>query len=134
VLNGFASNFRLLMTVGVSVTNPTPDAAADMGIRDWPQQLKKGSWQETSADGQTLIRYILDGTGVLEVETSEASKSTTKLSPGTLVEISCGSTLSWKADNELIILTPSFEEGGLFIGALAVMLVTFVALIASSGS
>jgi hypothetical protein len=117
----------------VSVTSPSPDDAAAMGIRDWPQQLKKGSWEEKSNEGQTLVRYVLDGTGVLEIETDDLPKTTNKLSSGTLVEISGESSLSWRADGEMIILTPGFEEGGKFIGVILVMLLTFGALLAGGG-
>jgi hypothetical protein len=117
----------------VSVTSPSPDDAAAMGIREWPQQLKKGSWEEKSNEGQTLVRYVLDGTGVLEIETDDLPKTTNKLSSGTLVEVSGESSLSWRADDEMIILTPGFEEGGKFIGVILVMLLTFGALLAGGG-
>jgi hypothetical protein len=30
----------------VEVTNPSQEEATELGIREWPQQLKKGSWTE----------------------------------------------------------------------------------------
>jgi hypothetical protein len=30
----------------VEVTNPSQKEATELGIREWPQQLKKGSWSE----------------------------------------------------------------------------------------
>lgn len=124
---------KSLLMADVSVTSPSPDDAAAMGIREWPQQLKKGSWEEKSNEGQTLVRYVLDGTGVLEIETDDLPKTTNKLSSGTLVEVSGESSLSWRADDEMIILTPGFEEGGKFIGVILVMLLTFGALLAGGG-
>ena len=128
----------------IKITNPSPDSAAEMGIRDWPQQLKKGTWDENAGEGQTLVRYVLDGTGSLEITTgatndgndddsSPKTTTTNKLAPGTLIEVTGESTLSWRADDEIIILTPGFEEGGKFLGVLALMVVSFVALLASGG-
>mmetsp|Transcript_16004 Transcript_16004/g.39197 ORF Transcript_16004/g.39197 Transcript_16004/m.39197 type:complete len:158 (+) Transcript_16004:156-629(+) len=122
----------VLQMADVSVTNPSSDDAADMGIRDWPQQLKKGTWNEEAKEGQTLIRYILDGTGVLDTEADDLGQKSYKLTPGTLVEITGQASLDWKAKDELIVLTPGFEEGGKFIGVLVVMLLTFGALLGST--
>lgn len=116
----------------VSVTNPSPDDAAEMGIRDWPQQLKEGTWDEETREGQTLIRYILDGTGVLRTEADDLGQNSYQLTPGTLVEVTGKASLSWRANEKLIILTPGFEEGGKFIAVLAVMLLTFGALLGST--
>ena len=119
----------------VSIRTPSSDAAAQMGIREWPQQLKKGAWEESSSEGQTLVRYVLDGTGSLEVMDVESSTtSTTKLSPGTLVEISGEASLSWNSDGDMIILTPGFEEGGTFLAVAAGVVVLFGALLAGVGS
>jgi hypothetical protein len=30
----------------VEITNPSQEKATELGIREWPQQLKKGSWKE----------------------------------------------------------------------------------------
>lgn len=124
---------KSLLMADISVSSPSPDEAADMGIRDWPQQLRKGSWEETSNEGQALVRYVLDGTGVIEIESGVSPKTTSKISPGSLVAVSGEATLSWRADGEMIILTPGFEEGGKFLGVVAVMLLVFGVLL-SSGS
>jgi hypothetical protein len=118
----------------VSITTPSSDAAVQMGIREWPQQLKKGSWDETSAEGQTLVRYVLDGEGILEIEAAESPKRTTNLTPGTLVEVSGDASLSWRAEGEMIILTPGFEEGGKFLGVAVAVIIIFGALVAGVGS
>lgn len=127
--NGFHTVLKMAY---VSVTNPSPENAADMGIRDWPQQLKEGNWNEEAKDGQTLVRYILDGTGVLNTEASDLGTKSYKLTPGTLVEITGQTSLNWKANDQLIVLTPGFEEGGKFIGVLVIVLLTFGALLGST--
>jgi hypothetical protein len=125
----------VLRMADISVTTPSSDAAAERGIREWSQQLKKGSWEETSSEGQTLIRYVLDGNGVLEIDSAESSrKRTTNLTPGTLVEVSGDASLSWSAEGEMIILTPGFEEGGKLLGVAAAAIVIFGALLAGVGS
>jgi hypothetical protein len=125
-----------LFMTDVSVTTPSPDAAADMGIRDWPQQLKKGSWTDASGPGQMLVRYVLDGTGTVEIVTIH--DSITKLStvgPGTLIEVTGEAKLSWEASSsEMILLTPGFEEGGKLLGVAALMVIVCGALIAGVGS
>ncbi|KAL3943773.1 MAG: hypothetical protein SGBAC_002145 [Bacillariaceae sp.] len=122
----------MLKMAGVSVTNPSPRDAADMGIRDWPQQLKEGTWNEKAKERQTMVRYILDGAGVLDTEADDLGQKSYKLKPGTLVEITGPASLNWKANDQLIVLTPGFEEGGKFIGVLVVMLFTFGALLGST--
>jgi hypothetical protein len=120
----------------VSVTTPSPDAAAEMGIRDWPQQLKKGSWTDASGPGQTLVRYVLDGTGTVEIVTNNDSitKSST-IGPGTLIEVTGEAKLSWESSSsEMILLTPGFEEGGKLLGVAALMVIVCGALIAGVGS
>jgi hypothetical protein len=129
----------VLRMADISVTTPSSDAAAEMGIPEWSQQLKEGSWEETSSEGQTLIRYVLDGNGVLEIDTAESSpKRTTNLTPGTLVEVSGDASLSWSAEGEMIILTeiiltPGFEEGNKSLGVAAAAILIFGALLAGVG-
>mmetsp|Transcript_19977 Transcript_19977/g.40478 ORF Transcript_19977/g.40478 Transcript_19977/m.40478 type:complete len:188 (-) Transcript_19977:111-674(-) len=127
----------------VDVTFPTPDEAAAMGARDWPQQVKSGSWTETFGPGQEATRYVLEGSGSLEVKTfdDEGSMesgvvSKSKVGPGTLVEVSGRADLVWQIDGqgEMIILTPGYEEGGLLLGVAAVLVVLCGALIAGVGS
>lgn len=127
--NGFET---VLQMADVRVTNPQSDDAAARGIRDWPQQLKEGTWNEEAKEGRTLIRYILDGTGALDTEADDLGQKSFKLTPGTLVEITGQASLHWEATDRLIILTPGFEEGGKFLAVLIVMLLTFGALLGST--
>ena len=124
-----------LFMTDVSVTTPSPDAAADIGIRDWPQQLKTGSWIDASRPGQT-VRYVLDGTGTVEIVTNNDSTAKSyAVGPGTLIEVTGEAKLSWEASSsEMILLTPGFEEGGKLLGVAALMVIVCGALIAGVGS
>ena len=124
----------LLKLNGVSVSTPSSEKASEMGVREWPQQLKKGTWQESSKEGGTLVRYVLDGTGSLEVSENGSPNRKISLSPGTLLEVSGDVSLSWTAKNEMIILTPGFEEGGTLAIVAVGVLVIFGALLAGVGS
>jgi hypothetical protein len=130
---GSVNRIRHLSMAQVSITLPSPDEAASMGVRDWPQQSKKGFWTETASEGQTLVRYVLDGTGYVKIDADETSKQTTQLAPGTLIEITGEATLSWNTPGEMIILTPGFEEGGKLLGVAAALIVVCGALIAGFG-
>jgi len=102
---------------------PSQQESEDLGIREWSQQTKSSSWTDEATEGQTLVRYILQGSGVLYVD-GESSK---KFNVGMLVEVEGPVKLDWEKDVEedVIILTPGYESGGLFAGAL----VGFVAMV-----
>ena len=112
------------MTMNVEVSFPTPGEAADMGARDWPQQAKSGSWTENVESGG--IRYILDGSGTLS-----DGKSEVRLGPGVLVTVLNDCSLEWTCEGEMIILTPSFEEGPL-LAAVAIILIGLCAFLVGS--
>jgi uncharacterized cupin superfamily protein len=119
---------RLLAASNVGISSPSLDQAAEMGVRDWPQQLKKGTWSEQVPEGRMLIRYILDGTGTLQVN---GGKRTT-VGPGALIEINGDASVEWKASDEMIILTPGFEEGGKLLIVAIFFAVLCVSLLATS--
>eukprot|EP00956_Cyclotella_meneghiniana_P011955 scaffold16861_cov76-Cyclotella_meneghiniana.AAC.1 len=86
----------------VEITFPTPDEAASMGVRDWPQTYHKSSWDEVVSEGQIATRYVLDGKGRVDVNYydnngREASR-TDRIYPGTLVEVNGEARLSWTVD------------------------------------
>ena len=97
-----------------------------MGIREWPQQQKRGEWKERVQNGQTLVRYVLDGKGSVTITDAESSK-TAAVAPGSLIEVADEATLEWTAPGNLLILTPGYEEAGLFVGVLAALVVLSVA-------
>jgi hypothetical protein len=116
----------------VQVSRPSSDVAAAQGIREWPQQTKGGSWREDSEDGELLTRYVLEGTGTVEIQQDGNARSF-PLAPGTLVEVDGKAALSWTTSSpEMIILTPGFEQGGVFAAVAAVVLVLFGSLVALS--
>ena len=120
--------------VDVSISNPSPEEAANMGCRDWPQKTKsRGVFVETCKENQSLTRYVLDGTGTLDVPGKVSSR---KLNPGTLIEIQGGPTeVSWNVQSEeMIILTPGYEETGSFVAILVAMIAICGTLIATLGS
>ena len=119
--------------VDVTLTTPSQGEAESLGIREWPQQAKsKGTFEESCKEGQTLVRYILDGQGSVEVADSDESKQIS-VAPGSLVEVKGEATLSWSVtSNEMIILTPGFEQVGLFAGVAVAMVVLLGALVATS--
>jgi hypothetical protein len=113
----------------VKISFPSSDEAAEIGVRDWPQQTKGGVWEEYSKDGDVLVRYVLDGTGTLEI-VENGKKSSNRLAPGTLIEIDGEAKISWTVSStNMIILTPNFEEGKLFLAVAAIVVVTFLALL-----
>jgi hypothetical protein len=117
----------------VRISLPSSDDAASMGIREWPQVSKTGSWQEDSVDGKTLTRYILDGSGTLIIEDDTDKTRTTQLKPGTLIEVEGKAVLSWKCtSSEMVMLTPGFEEGNVFIVFAFVVVALFGSLLAFS--
>ena len=139
----------------VDLQTPSPEEAAALGIREWPQQVKsKGtSWSESVEPDRTVLRYILDGRGTVEIHpplvqeeettTTRTIRSTTssppptptavrlvvKVQTGNLIQVQGPVTLHWTAQEEIILLTPGFEEGGLFVSVLVTVLVLFGTLI-----
>jgi hypothetical protein len=123
----------------VEITFPTPNEAASMGIRDWPQTFHKTSWSESISEGQIATRYVLDGNGRVNINYfdnngREASRKD-RVYPGTLVEVDGEATLNWEVDgdNGMIILTPGFEEGGKLALVLGFFVVFCAGLLAGSG-
>ena len=68
------------------------------------------------------------------MQKDKAAKRSIKVNPGTLVEVSGEAILSWKAEGEVIVLTPGFEEGGTFLGVAFAVIILFGALLAGVGS
>jgi hypothetical protein len=135
----------------VEISFPTPNAAADMGIRDWPQIYHPSSWTEsvTNNEGAKLTRYILDGRGRVTIDyidnsTGQACRIINKqrVYPGTLVEVTGGgeATLIWDVDDYpkggtgMIVLTPNYEEGSKLILVGGFLLVFCVGLVIGSSN
>ncbi|CAB9511102.1 expressed unknown protein [Seminavis robusta] len=129
------STTRLRMAT-VSVRTPSQEDAEQMGIREWPQQAKsKGTFEESCTEGNSLTRYVLDGTCSVEVtsEEDDDDKEQFSLSPGSLLEVTGPANLRWQVTSpEMILLTPGFEQLGLFAGVAVGLVVLLGALIALS--
>ena len=93
-----------------------------MGIRDWPQQFHDKTWVDTVPEGSIATRYVLDGKGRITIDytdntnTGELKRLTNqRVYPGTLIEVDGEANLTWEVDSKdegMIVLTPSYEEGG----------------------
>jgi hypothetical protein len=124
----------------VDIQTPSSEEAASMGIREWPQQVKsKGmSWSEEVTTDRNVVRYILDGRGTLSVvdprKVDVDSSVSTNVEPGTLIQVQGPATLHWMALDEMIVLTPGFEEGGLFASVIVAVLALFGALMVGTTS
>jgi len=113
-----------------------------MGIRDWPQQFHATSWTDDVSEGSIATRYVLDGKGRLTIQYYDDDNTARQITnqrvyPGTLVEVDGEASLFWEVDDEkvgMIVLTPSYEEGGklLLVGG-AFMVFCVGLLIGSTG-
>ncbi|KAL3785757.1 hypothetical protein ACHAW5_003599 [Stephanodiscus triporus] len=125
----------------LEITFPTPEAAAAMGVRDWPQQFRASSWTEDVAEGGIATRYVLDGRGRLTVDYYDDEGKSRRVEnrrvyPGTLVEVDGEAKLLWEVDDEragMIVLTPNYEEGGKLLLVGGFLLVFCAGLLLGSG-
>ena len=111
-------------------TMPSQEESVELGIREWPQQTKSSSWTDDAKEGQTLVRYILQGGGTVTVN----GKDSRRFMTGMLMEVEGPVTLDWEKDSgeDVIILTPGFENGGLLVGAFLGFMGMVAALVALS--
>mmetsp|Transcript_41635 Transcript_41635/g.81616 ORF Transcript_41635/g.81616 Transcript_41635/m.81616 type:complete len:180 (+) Transcript_41635:67-606(+) len=129
-----ASSTALYTVSSSSFTVPTQEESVGRGIREWPQQTKsQKSWEDTVIDGETLTRYILEGSGTLTVvgDSTFITKKK-KFDAGLLVEITGPATVSWArvGDGDVVILTPGYEQGGLLVAAALTLVALIGALVA----
>eukprot|EP00984_Skeletonema_dohrnii_P005004 scaffold1769_cov132-Skeletonema_dohrnii-CCMP3373.AAC.21 len=125
----------------VEITFPTPEEAASMGIRDWPQQFHDKSWDESIPEGQIATRYVLSGKGRVTIDYYEnenmdvRKRKKERVYPGTLIEVDGEANLFWEVDDVregIIVLTPSYEEGGKLLLVAGALVVFCAGLIAGS--
>jgi hypothetical protein len=111
-------------------TMPSQEESVELGIREWPQQTKSSSWTDDAKEGQTLVRYILQGSGTVTVN----GKDSRRFMTGMLMEVEGPVTLEWEKDDgeDVIILTPGYENGGLLVGAFLGFMGMVAALVALS--
>lgn len=129
-MNKINRNPLVILHATPKYTMPSQEESVDLGIREWPQQTKSSSWDEEAKEGQTLVRYVLQGSGSVTVNGQAAKKFMT----GMLMEVDGPASLQWNKDDgeDVILLTPGFENGGLFAGALIGFVAMVGALVALS--
>jgi hypothetical protein len=138
-----ASSGDILTESGFEKKMPSNPDAERIGIREWPKQIKMGSWDERFDTGQVGARYILEGAGMVVVTLYENDGYTPKVTtseeyrviPGNLVEVMGPCKLEWRTDEdaEMVILTPGYEQGSLLAAVGALFVVLCGALIAGVG-
>ena len=62
----------------IEVSSPPQDKCESLGVREWPQQSKRGTWNEEAAPDASLARYILEGKGLLTVVANDDASDETK--------------------------------------------------------
>eukprot|EP00584_Thalassiosira_punctigera_P004873 CAMPEP_0172528998 /NCGR_PEP_ID=MMETSP1067-20121228/3189_1 /TAXON_ID=265564 ORGANISM="Thalassiosira punctigera, Strain Tpunct2005C2" /NCGR_SAMPLE_ID=MMETSP1067 /ASSEMBLY_ACC=CAM_ASM_000444 /LENGTH=150 /DNA_ID=CAMNT_0013312983 /DNA_START=130 /DNA_END=582 /DNA_ORIENTATION=+ len=126
----------------VEITFPTPDAAAEMGVRDWPQRFRSETWTDDVPEGGIATRYVLEGRGRLTVDYYDDMGERRRIEnqrvySGTLVEVEGEASLLWEVDDEkegMIVLTPGYEEGGKLLLVGGFLVVFCAGLLIGSGS
>ena len=117
----------------IKVTYIEPDAAAEMGVREWPFSDRKDGAEETVPAGAQ--RYVLKGTGTVECSDyagGVADDEAQTVGPGSLVECEAQTNLKWNGD--FTVLTPSFEDWTEYLSTVAILILFFGFLLANAGN
>jgi hypothetical protein len=117
----------------IKVTYLEPDAAAEMGVREWPFSDRKDGAEETVPAGAQ--RYVLKGTGTVECSNyagGVAEDEPKSVGPGSLVECEAQTNLKWNGD--FTVLTPSFEDWTEYLSTVAILILFFGFLLANAGN
>jgi len=117
--------------MSIQSSTPSQEEAVQLGIREWPQQVKTGEWRESTkgTSSEPLARYVLEGKGRITVGSGES----VFVGPGTLVTLANEDDIRWKVTTpDMIVLTPGYEEGGKLV-AVAAALIALVGALAFLG-
>ena len=117
----------------IKVTYLEPDAAAEMGVREWPFSDRKDGAEETVPAGTQ--RYVLKGTGTVECSDYAGGVGDDEpqtVGPGSLVECEAQTNLKWNGD--FTVLTPSFEDWTEYLSTVAILILFFGFLLANAGN
>ena len=117
----------------IKVSYLEPDAAAEMGVREWPFSDRKDGAEETVPAGAQ--RYVLKGTGTVECSDyagGVGDDEPQSVGPGSLVECEAQTNLKWNGD--FTVLTPSFEDWTEYLSTVAILVLFFGFLLANAGS
>ena len=114
----------------VTISTPSQAECKAMGVREWPQQIKRGIWEEQTAETE-VVRYVLEGKGfVVVADPIDGTTNKQVIQSGTLVSVTGPAVLKWQASTkDMVILTPSYEQGGLLLavgGGLVALLATLI--------
>ncbi|KAJ1457583.1 hypothetical protein M885DRAFT_515190 [Pelagophyceae sp. CCMP2097] len=115
----------------IRVSNLSPQVAMEKGVRDWPFTTRGPGVFEEMVEAGT-VRYVLEGEATVEYSVFAGGNSADAplaVSPGSLVEVDKECNLRWTAAQDLVVLTPTFEQGGLYFAGLAAVVVVFGALV-----
>ena len=123
-------------TKSIKVTYIEPDAAAEMGVREWPFSDRKDGAEETVPAGAQ--RYVLKGTGTVECSDYAGGVGGRRASngrPGSLVECEAQTNLRWRCEEgQFTVLTPSFEDWTEYLSTVAILVLFFGFLLANAGN
>ena len=117
----------------IKVTYIEPDAAAEMGVREWPFSDRADGAEETVPAGTQ--RYVLKGTGTVECSDyagGVGDDEPQSVGPGSLVECEAQTNLKWNGD--FTVLTPSFEDWTEYLSTVAILILFFGFLLANAGN
>ena len=117
----------------IKVTYLEPDAAAEMGVREWPFSDRADGAEETVPAGTQ--RYVLKGTGTVECSDyagGVGDDEPQSVGPGSLVECEAQTNLKWNGD--FTVLTPSFEDWTEYLSTVAILILFFGFLLANAGN
>ena len=117
----------------IKVTYLEPDAAAEMGVREWPFSDRKDGAEETVPAGAQ--RYVLKGTGTVECSDyadGVADDEAQTVDPRSLIECEAQTNLKWNGD--FTVLTPSFEDWTEYLSTVAILILFFGFLLANAGN
>merc|ERR1712157_51872 len=97
------------LTQRVGVSNPSEEESETLGIRKWQEEVKSGSFTEIVLEEEKLTRYIQQGSGMIEIKSNDEMEILV-IQSGMLLEVEGKASLSWTANGNVIVKTPSNQE------------------------
>ena len=120
----------------IKVTYIEPDAAAEMGVREWPFSDRKDGAEETVPAGAQ--RYVLKGTGTVECSDyagGVADDEAQTVGPGSLVECEAQTNLRWRRRRRAVHGADAVLRGLDGVpSTVAILILFFGFLLANAGS
>jgi len=122
----------------LTVSAPSQKEKEELGMREWPGFLNKDSnFVETGLESGK-VRFVQKGRGKV-VATAAASadsavSQSVPLEPGVFITVDKACDLAWTVDEPLLLLTPEFEQTGIYIAFVASVIAAFCFVFANLGS